>query len=78
MITRSMPVAVETVRRTGRGWIAATLLMGLVAIGLAGLIGAWRYFPERLPEPLRINSLLNLPEPPPPAPERPPPPPFDE
>jgi len=80
MITRSAPVAVETVRRTGRGWIAATLLMGLVAIGLAGLIGAWRYFPERLPEPLRINSLLNLPEPPPPAlePPPPPPPPFDE
>jgi hypothetical protein len=78
MITRSVPVAVETVRRTGRGWIAATLLMGLVAISLAGLIGAWRYFPERLPEPLRINSLLNLPEPPPPVPEPPPPPPFDE
>lgn len=78
MVTRSVPAAVETVRRTGRGWIAATLLMGLVAIGLAGLIGAWRYFPERLPEPLRIHSLLNLPEPPPPVPERPPPPPFDE
>ena len=78
MITRNVPVAVETVRRAGRGWIAATLLMGLVAIGLAGLIGAWRYFPERLPEPLRINSLLNLPEPPPPVPERPPPAPFDE
>jgi hypothetical protein len=78
MITRSAPVAVETVRRTGRGWIAATVLMGLVAVGLAGLIGAWRYFPERLPEPLRIDSLLNLPEPPPPVPERPPPPAFDE
>jgi hypothetical protein len=69
------------VRRVGRGWVVATWLMGLVALTLAGLIGAWRYFPERLPEQLRAYSVLNL-HPPEPVEERPPAPPpppaFDE
>lgn len=76
MVTRGAPMPVETVRRAGRGWIAATVLMGVIAIVLAGLIAAWRYFPERLPQPLAIDSVLNLPAPSPPPPPLPAP--FDE
>ena len=61
MSTRGTPPVVEVpVRKGGRGWIAATLMMGLVAVILAGLIGAWRFFPERLPAQLRAYSVLNL------------------
>ena len=61
MSTRGTPPVVEVpVRKGGRGWIAATLMMGLVAVMLAGLIGAWRFFPERLPAQLRAYSVLNL------------------
>jgi len=61
MSTRGAPTVVEVpVRETGRGWVAATVTMGLVSLVLAGLIGAWRYFPERLPAPLRAYSVLNL------------------
>jgi hypothetical protein len=79
MAARSVTVLEVPVRKVGRGWIAATLAMGLVAIVLAGLIGAWRYFPERLPEQLGVHSVLNLPVPAPPLEPQPePPPPFDE
>jgi hypothetical protein len=61
MSTRGTPPVVEVpVRKGGRGWIAATLMMGLVAVILAGLIGTWRFFPERLPAQLRAYSVLNL------------------
>jgi hypothetical protein len=61
MSTRGAPTVVEVpVRETGRGWVAATVAMGLVSLVLAGLIGAWRYFPERLPASLRAYSVLNL------------------
>ena len=59
-------------------------LMTLIAVGLAGLIAAWRYFPDRLPPQLRAENVLNIhasAPPPPPAPVRPPAPPesqFDE
>jgi hypothetical protein len=86
MSTRGAPVVVEKPVHTGggRGWMAATLLMGLVAVVLAGLISAWRFFPDRLPPQLRAYSVLNLvPPPSAPAPKpaqkaRPKPPPFDE
>ena len=83
MVPRSTPPAPETVavRKSGRGWMAASLLMGLIAVVLGGLISAWRFFPERLPDPLRAYTVLNIPLPPPPAmaaPPPPPPPPFDE
>jgi hypothetical protein len=79
MAARSVTVLEVPVRKVGRGWIAATCAMGLVAIVLAGLIGAWRYFPERLPAQLGVNSVLNLPDPAPaPEPRPAPPPPFDE
>jgi hypothetical protein len=57
------------------------VLAALVALVLAGLIGAWRYFPDRLPAQLRATTVLKLPEPPPPPlppPRKRPPPPFDE
>ncbi|MPZ41225.1 MAG: hypothetical protein GEU95_24905 [Rhizobiales bacterium] len=80
MGTRGTPTVVEVpVRETGRGWMAATVMMGLVSLVLAGLIGAWRYFPERLPAPLRAHSVLNLPAPQAsPAKARPKIAPFDE
>ena len=47
MITRGTPAVVKVpVRKGGRGWIAATLAMALVAVALAGLISAWRFFPN--------------------------------
>lgn len=63
---------------TGRGWKITTALTALIALVLVALIGAWRFFPERLPPPLRATTVLKLPEPPPPPPRKPPPPPFDE
>lgn len=81
MAARNVTVLEAPVRKVGRGWIAATWVMGLVAMVLAGLIGAWRYFPERLPAQLGVYSVLNLPSPPtssPPEPRPEPPPPFDE
>jgi hypothetical protein len=71
MVRRSAPSAPAP--RSGRGWRAASVLLGVVALLLAGLITAWRFFPERLPGPLRAYSVLNMPLPPPPAPPEPPP-----
>lgn len=62
MMTRGAPTVVEVpvVKKGGRGWMAATLVMALVAVALVGLIGAWRFFPERLPAQLRANAVLGL------------------
>jgi anti-sigma-K factor RskA len=63
---------------------AVATLMTLIALALAGLIAAWRYFPDRLPPQLRAENVLNIhpaAPPPPPAPVRPSAPPesqFDE
>ena len=57
MTTRGTPIVVEkAVRKSARGWVAAALTMALVAVALAGLISAWRFFPERLPPQLRAND----------------------
>jgi hypothetical protein len=70
--------------RSGRNWGAVATLMTLIALGLAGLIAAWRYFPDRLPPQMRAENVLNIhpsAPPPPPAPVRPSAPPesqFDE
>src|SRR5262249_506040 len=45
-------------------WRAMALLMTLLAFGLGGLIAAWRYAPERLPQPLQPHVVLNLSAPP--------------
>jgi hypothetical protein len=62
MSTRGSPAVIEkTVHKGGgRGWMAATLMMALIAVALAALISAWRFFPERLPAQLRANAVLNL------------------
>jgi hypothetical protein len=62
MSTRGTPAVIEkTVHKGGgRGWMAATLMMALIAVALAALISAWRFFPERLPAQLRANQVLNL------------------
>ena len=41
-------------------WRAMALVMTLVAFGLGGLIAAWRYVPERLPQRLQPQVVLNL------------------
>ena len=48
--------------RPPRGWRAVALLMSLLAVGLSGLIAAWRFVPDRLPAPLRPMVVLNIPE----------------
>jgi hypothetical protein len=81
MMTRGTPIVVEKpVRKPARGWAAATLTMALIAVALAGLISAWRFFPERLPPQLRATTVLNLTaSPQAPGPKaRPKLPPFDE
>jgi hypothetical protein len=74
--------AAEPTPRPVRRWRLFAVMMSLIALALAGLIGAWRFAPEMLPELLRASSLLHLAEPqaPPPLPKprRPPPPDFDE
>ncbi|MBX9776616.1 MAG: hypothetical protein K2Y71_19740 [Xanthobacteraceae bacterium] len=62
MSTRGSPAVVEktVLKHGGRGWMAATLMMALIAVALAGLISAWRFIPERLPPQLRANAVLNL------------------
>jgi anti-sigma-K factor RskA len=82
MSTRGTPAVVEKTihKQGGRGWVAATLAMALIAVALAGLISAWRFFPEQLPPQLRANTVLNLTTEakPAPKPERPKLTPFDE
>jgi hypothetical protein len=82
MSTRGAPMVVEVpVRQGNGGWVAATLIMGLVTLALAGLISAWRFMPERLPAQLRATSVLNLApssQEQPKAKARSPLPPFDE
>jgi anti-sigma-K factor RskA len=70
------------VRQSLRRWRLAAVLTTLVAAALAGLIAAWRYAPERLPQQLRAADVLNMRAPEPrPASVRPTAPPesrFDE
>jgi anti-sigma-K factor RskA len=61
-----LPVPVETrpaVRertpKVGR-WRFATLMMALIAVGLGGLIAAWRFVPDRLPQQLRPAEVLKI------------------
>jgi hypothetical protein len=82
LIRRDEPVArAGPVPRPQRRWRLLALTMSLIAVALAGLIGAWRFFPEQLPPQLQAPAVLHIPvEPPPPLPKaRPQPPPsFDE
>lgn len=84
MIRRPPPPVASApapVRRSGgRGWKATAMAACLCALALAGLIGAWRYFPEQLPAQLRADAVLNLAKTssPPAEKSRPKPPPFDE
>jgi hypothetical protein len=70
--------------QSARSWGVVAALMTLIALVLAGLIAAWRYFPDHLPQQLRAENVLNIhppAPPPPPAPVRPSAPPesqFDE
>jgi anti-sigma-K factor RskA len=70
------------VRQSLRRWRLAAVLTTVVAAALAGLIAAWRYAPERLPQQLRAADVLNMRAPEPrPASVRPTAPPesrFDE
>jgi hypothetical protein len=46
-------------RRIGR-WRAAALVMTFLAFGLGSLIAAWRFAPDRLPQPLQPIAVLGL------------------
>jgi hypothetical protein len=74
-------------RKSRRRWRALGLFMTLVVLGLAALLAAWRFVPDRLPAGMRPSELMMTlgiaarPPAPPPPPERPQPPPesqFDE
>ncbi len=75
-------------RRRLRRWRAFAVLLVLLLVAIGGLVAAWRYAPDRVPERLRAVELLRLvgvtvapPPPPAPVPTRPPAPPesqFDE
>jgi anti-sigma-K factor RskA len=86
LIERDAAVSHDDVQETPRPlrrWRLFAVMMSLVAIALAGLIGAWRFAPELLPPQLSANSLLHMSSepselPPLPPPRKPPPPPFDE
>jgi len=41
-------------------WRTAAVLMGLVVVGLATLVGLWRYWPERVPTELQPLQLMRL------------------
>jgi hypothetical protein len=56
-----------------RRWRVFAVAMSLVAVALAGLIGAWRFIPDQLPERLQATNVLHLPVPAPPPPPLPPP-----
>ena len=46
-------------RRLGR-WRAFASLMTLVVVGLAGLLAAWRFVPERVPPVLQPAALMRI------------------
>jgi anti-sigma-K factor RskA len=50
----------SSVRQSLRRWRLAAVLTTVVAAALAGLIAAWRYAPERLPQQLRAADVLNM------------------
>ena len=80
----SVAADVTTKPRPVRRWRLFAVTMSLVAIGLASLIGAWRFAPELLPPQLSASTLLHLAEPkqqtaqPLPPLRKPRPPDFDE
>lgn len=48
---------IDVIRSRGR-WRAFGLIMIALGVGFGGLIAAWRFAPERLPEPLRPTQLM--------------------
>jgi hypothetical protein len=69
-------------RRLGR-WRAFASLMTLVVVGVAGLLAAWRFVPERVPpvlQPAALMRLVGVPigSGPPPRPPAPPESQYDE
>jgi hypothetical protein len=52
-------VTVAIGRRLGR-WRAFASLMTLVVVGVAGLLAAWRFVPERVPPVLQPAALMRL------------------
>jgi hypothetical protein len=77
--SRAVAAAADPTRSLRR-WRLAAILLAVLAVLLAGLIIAWRAFPDRLPAGLRPGQVLKLPEAPPvpPRPTAPPESRFDE
>jgi hypothetical protein len=76
----SRTVQPDALRRLGRRlsrWRVATILLLLVLAGLAGLVTAWRFMPERIPQALQPVALMRfagIPLPAAPPPRKAPPP----
>jgi hypothetical protein len=71
------------VHRRLRRWRAFAILMTLIVLGVAALLAAWRFAPDRLPpmlQPLELMRQAGIPLPAMPVPRRPAPPEsqFDE
>jgi hypothetical protein len=79
----AQPAAVAASRELVR-WRALAALLLLIVLGAAGLLGAWRFAPDRVPaalQPVKLMQLMGVDVAPPSAPQRRPAPPesrFDE
>ena len=76
-VDRRSEVTVDVIR-SRRRWRVFGIFMILVVFGLAGLVGAWRFAPERLPpvlQPAAVMTMIGIQpsQAPPPARKEPPP-----
>jgi hypothetical protein len=71
------PDSLRQAQRSLTRWRALTVVLLLVLIGLAGVVAAWRFVPERIPpalQPLALMRLAGIPLPASLAPRKPAPP----
>jgi hypothetical protein len=62
-VSKAATVAPDSLRRAQRSltrWRVLTVVLLLVLLGLAALVGAWRFVPERIPAALQPLALLRL------------------
>jgi hypothetical protein len=80
LAAKAATAAPDQLRRAQRSltrWRALTIVLLLVLVGLAGVVAAWRFVPERIPpalQPLALMRLAGIPLPASPAPRKPAPP----
>jgi hypothetical protein len=54
------PEALRMIGRRLSRWRVATVLLLLLLAGLAGLVAAWRFIPDRIPQALQPVTLMRL------------------